>query len=85
MPVTRAEDLAGHTLIHGEVNILGWREWCRRNRAAGIDADRGPRFDRSVMGIRAAVDGLGICLDSMLMAEQELRSGMLVVLLPQTA
>jgi LysR family glycine cleavage system transcriptional activator len=85
MPVTRVEDLAGHTLIHGEVNILGWREGCRRNRAAGIDAGRGPRFGRSFMGIRAAVDGLGICLDSMLMAEQELRSGMLVVLLPETA
>ena len=26
------------------------------------------------MAIRAAVDGLGICLDSMLLAEQELRS-----------
>lgn len=83
--IARVEDLAGHTLIHGEINILGWREWSRRNRAAGIDADRGPRFDRSFMGIRAAVDGLGICLDSMLMAEQELRSGILVVVLPQTA
>ena len=37
------------------------------------------------MAIRAAVDGLGVCLDSMLLAEQELRSGQLVVVLPQTA
>ena len=37
------------------------------------------------MAIRAAVDGLGICLDSMLLAEQELRSGNLVVLFPETA
>ena len=37
------------------------------------------------MAIRAAVDSLGVCLDSMLLAEQELRSGQLVVVLPETA
>lgn len=79
------EDLAAHTLIHGEINILGWRDWSRRNRKARLDLDRGPRFDRSFMAIRAAADGLGVCLDSMLLAEQELRSGQLVVVVPETA
>ncbi len=84
-PIRAIEDLAGHTLIHGEINILGWRDWSRRNRKARLDLDRGPRFDRSFMAIRAAVDGLGICLDSMLLAEQELRAGELVILFPETA
>jgi len=84
-PIRRPEDLAGHTLIHGEITILGWRDWSRRNRKARLDLDRGPRFDRSFMAIRAAVDGLGVCLDSMLLAEQELREGRLVVALPETA
>jgi LysR family glycine cleavage system transcriptional activator len=84
-PIRAVEDLAAHTLIHGEINILGWRDWSRRNRRARLDLDRGPRFDRSFMAIRAAADGLGICLDSMLLAEQELRSGQLVVVLPETA
>ena len=84
-PIRGIEDLGAHTLIHGEINILGWREWSRRNRKARLDLDRGPRFDRSFMGIRAAVDGLGVCLDSMLLAEEELRSGRLVVVLPETA
>jgi LysR family glycine cleavage system transcriptional activator len=84
-PIRTVEDLAAHTLIHGEINILGWRDWSRRNRRARLDLDRGPRFDRSFMAIRAAVDGLGVCLDSMLLAEQELRSGQLVVVLPETA
>ena len=84
-PIHSPEDLAGHTLIHGEITILGWRDWSRRNRKARLEIDRGPRFDRSFMAIRAAVDGLGICLDSMLLAEQELRSGSLVVLFPETA
>lgn len=84
-PIRCIEDLAAHTLIHGEINILGWRDWSRRNRKARLDLDRGPRFDRSFMAIRAATDGLGICLDSMLLAEQEIRSGHLVVVLPETA
>jgi LysR family glycine cleavage system transcriptional activator len=84
-PIRGVEDLAGHTLIHGEINLLGWRDWSRRNRRARLDLDRGPRFDRSFMAIRAAVDGLGVCLDSMLLAEQELRSGQLVLVLPETA
>jgi LysR family glycine cleavage system transcriptional activator len=83
-PIRRPEDLAGHTLIHGEITILGWRDWSRRNRKARLELDRGPRFDRSFMAIRAAVDGLGICLDSMLLAEQEFRSGSLIVLFPET-
>jgi LysR family glycine cleavage system transcriptional activator len=84
-PIRGVEDLSSHALIHGEINILGWRDWSRRNRRARLDLDRGPRFDRSFMAIRAAVDGLGVCLDSMLLAEQELRSGSLVIVLPQTA
>ena len=84
-PIRTVEDLASHTLIHGEINLLGWRDWSRRNRRARLELDRGPRFDRSFMAIRAASDGLGVCLDSMLLAEQELRSGQLVVLFPETA
>jgi LysR family transcriptional regulator, glycine cleavage system transcriptional activator len=84
-PIRALEDLAGHTLIHGDITILGWRDWSRRNRKARLDLNRGPHFDRSFMAIRAAVDGLGVCLDSMLLAEQELRAGNLVVALPETA
>ena len=84
-PIRNIADLAAHTLIHGEINILGWRDWSRRNRRARLDLDRGPRFDRSFMAIRAAADGLGVCLDSMLLAEQELRTGQLVVVLAHTA
>jgi LysR family glycine cleavage system transcriptional activator len=84
-PIRRVEDMAGHTLIHGDITILGWRDWSRRNRKARLDLDRGPHFDRSFMAIRAAVDGLGVCLDSMLLAEQELRAGTLVVVLRETA
>jgi LysR family glycine cleavage system transcriptional activator len=78
-PIRRPTDLAYQTLIHSEVTILGWRDWARRHRKVRLDLERGPRFDRSFMAISAAVDGLGVCLDSLLLAEQEIRTGKLIV------
>jgi LysR family glycine cleavage system transcriptional activator len=78
-PIRRPVDLTHHTLIHSEVTILGWRDWARRHRRVRLDLERGPRFDRSFMAISAAVDGIGVCLDSLLLAEKELQAGKLVV------
>jgi DNA-binding transcriptional LysR family regulator len=38
----------------------------------------GLHFDRSLMAIAAAVDGLGVVLESTLLGERELRNGTLV-------
>ncbi|UEM24193.1 LysR family transcriptional regulator (plasmid) [Skermanella mucosa] len=81
-PIRRPADLANHTLIHSEITILSWRDWGRRHRRVRLDMERGPRFDRSFMAISAAVDGLGVCLDSLLLAEQEIRTGKLIVPFP---
>lgn len=81
-PIRRPQDLGRHILIHSEVNILGWRDWGRRHRSVPLDLERGPRFDRSFMAISAAVDGMGVCLDSLLLARQELQAGKLVVPFP---
>lgn len=72
------EDLLHHTLIHSEVCLVSWRDWMRQHRKVQLDVSRGPRFDRSFMAISAAVDGLGICLESLLLTERELRTGLLV-------
>ena len=39
---------------------------------------RGPRFDRSFLSLRAAMDGLGVALESTRLAERELAEGSLV-------
>lgn len=72
------EDLRHHTLIHSEVCLVSWRDWMRQHRKVPLDISRGPRFDRSFMAISAAVDGLGVCLESVLLAQRELDSGRLV-------
>ncbi|WP_276121752.1 transcriptional regulator GcvA [Pararhizobium qamdonense] len=79
-PMKELSDLRHHTLIHSEVNLLSWRGWSKRHGDVPLDFDRGPRFDRSFMAISAAVDGLGICLESHLLVERERQTGRLVPL-----
>ena len=77
-PIREAADLQHHTLIHSEICLVGWRDWLRLHRKLKLDISRGPRFDRSFMAISAAVDGMGVLLDSLLLVERELESGNLV-------
>ena len=77
-PIKNPEDLCHHALIHSELGLVGWRDWLRMNRKLKLDITRGLRFDRSFMAISAAVDGLGVCLESVLLAQRELESGQLV-------
>jgi LysR family glycine cleavage system transcriptional activator len=77
-PIRTPDDLCHHTLIHSEVCLLGWRDWLRENRKVKLDITRGPRFDRSFMAISAAVDGLGVCFESLLLVQRELENGSLV-------
>lgn len=70
-------DLLNHVLIFSTLKSVQWGQWLRAN---GIDEVGGStmRFDRSFMALSAAADGLGICLDSVRLAERELASGQLV-------
>ncbi|CAO3435781.1 transcriptional regulator GcvA [Azospirillum doebereinerae] len=77
-PIRNPGDLRHHHLIHSEACLVGWRDWMRQHRKVKLDITRGLRFDRSFMAISAAVDGLGVCLDSLLLVQRELEAGRLV-------
>ncbi|CAE6738911.1 Glycine cleavage system transcriptional activator [Paraburkholderia haematera] len=77
-PLRSVADLQHHALIHSEGCLVGWRDWMRLYRKTRLDIGRGPRFDRSFMAISAAVDGLGVCLESLLLTQRELDTGRLV-------
>lgn len=77
--IKKPRDLSRHMLIHSEVNLYSWRDWQRDHPGVELNLDRGPRFDRSFMSIFAAIDGLGVCLDSKLLVERQLDSGRLVL------
>ncbi len=77
--IKRPRDLIRQSLIHSEMNLYNWREWQHDHPGVPLDLDRGPRFDRSFMSIFAAIDGLGVCLESKLLVERQLASGSLVL------
>jgi DNA-binding transcriptional LysR family regulator len=70
-------DLLGHKLIESEHKRVRWGGWFEAN-GASAPSPRGSRFDRSFLAIAAAVDGLGVTLESMRLAERELARGDLV-------
>ncbi len=64
-------------LIWSPLNHVTWETWFA---AQGLSLPGGRRLslDRAALGISAAADGLGIVLESVRLAEQELRGGTLV-------
>ncbi len=66
-------------LIDSQLSRVSWSEWFGAN---GMVCPTGPRasFDRGALAISAAVDGMGIALESIRFAERELSKGDLIVL-----
>ena len=73
----KPEDLYALTLIQCDVQLYQWKGWFEANKMTPPN-NYGLRFDRSFMAIAAAVDGLGVVLESKLLAEREIASGKLV-------
>ena len=69
--------LLRQTLIESDNKKVRWDTWFAAN---GLPAPppNGPRFDRSFLAIAAAVDGVGVALESLRLAERELTAGRLV-------
>ena len=72
--------LAGIALIESVRNPVRWPEWFALN---GLALPRGgprPSFDRGALAVSAAVQGLGLALESTRFAQAELAAGELVIL-----
>lgn len=78
-PLVFPADLIQFTLIDSKLNPVQWTDWCKANGLVLADSAR-PSFDRGSLAIAAAVDGLGIALESRRFAERELAEGTLVVI-----
>lgn len=64
-------------LIYTDSRVTTWQQWILRYVKDGTLSHDALHFDRTPLAIKAAVDGLGIVLESPRMAEGELRSGAL--------
>ena len=71
-------DLLRHPLIQSDNKQVRWPAWFALNGIAVPASSRGSRFDRSFLAIAAAADGLGMALESTLLAEREIGRGRLV-------
>jgi LysR family transcriptional regulator, glycine cleavage system transcriptional activator len=77
MKLREPSDLSRVTLIHSS-NALTWNDYLRKVIGSNIRACHELWFDRSTMAIDAAVEGLGVVLESEILAAEELKKGTLV-------
>ncbi len=73
----RPEHLANMPLIQSNVNVVQWSDWF-----AAFTDQRAPerfalRFDRAQMSLEAAAQGVGVALESAVIAERHLAKGSL--------
>lgn len=67
------------TLIESQLSQVVWRDWFALNNIE-MTARIAQSFDRAALAISAAADGMGVTLESTLLAERELSRGALVEL-----
>lgn len=76
-PLLQPADLARHVLIHAR-NRLSWTDWLMQKGLGDLGQGRELFVERSTLAIDAAVRGVGVILESDLLAADEIRDGRLV-------
>ena len=76
-PVHVPSDLLKRPLIQSTVNLVQWPAWFASRNLIGMPERFAFRFDRASMSLEAAVQGLGIALESDRLASQHIEAGRL--------
>lgn len=76
-------DLAHHTLLHDDSAHLNepgpdWRMWLKLAELGEIDADRGLRFSFADHALQAAINGQGVLLGRLSLAQADIEAARLV-------
>jgi LysR family glycine cleavage system transcriptional activator len=77
-PIRSPEQLLRQALIFSDVCVVQWPRWFAAHGVPLSPASYALRFDRAYMSIGAAIEGLGIALESDRLAERLIKSGALV-------
>jgi LysR family glycine cleavage system transcriptional activator len=75
--IRTAEELMQVPLIQSTVSVVQWPDWFGSRGIAYAPAGYAYRFDRAFMAMDAAVQGLGVALESTSIGEVHLRQGRL--------
>ena len=78
----KPEELLVQNLILSNVNLVQWPQWFAAHGVTISPSQYALSFDRAYLSIQAAVQGLGIALESDRLAEDALGRGLLVPLFP---
>lgn len=75
-------DLKNFRLLHdlsvpGDPQASGWARWLKLAGAPEVNANRGTRFSLAELALQAAIDGAGVVLGRLALAELDLAAGRL--------
>jgi LysR family glycine cleavage system transcriptional activator len=76
-PLKEPADLKYHTLLQDDMRE-NWRLWMMAAGVEGVDPERGPGFNLSVLVVDAALLGQGVALARSALVDHHLRAGRLV-------
>ena len=79
-PIKTPADLLPQPLIQSTVSLVQWPAWFASRRLIGKPDSFAFRFDRASLSLEAAVQGLGVALESQQMAAGLISSGKLIPL-----
>jgi LysR family glycine cleavage system transcriptional activator len=82
-PLRKPEDLQYHLLLHDDTPLGGddrpdWVQWLKGVGVDDIDTSRGLHFNHAMLGLEAAIDGLGVVLGIKELAARDIAAGRLV-------
>jgi LysR family glycine cleavage system transcriptional activator len=77
------DDLRKYRLLHdtsipGESEQSSWERWLKLAGATQVSAHRGARFSLAELALQAAIEGAGVVLGRMVLAEGDLTAGRLI-------
>lgn len=77
-PVSTPDDLLQCRLIYSETPLVQWNQWFGRTGVSAAHKTFDFSYDRSYMSLETAAMGLGIALESLMLASVRIREGALV-------
>jgi LysR family glycine cleavage system transcriptional activator len=82
LPMPSLKQLSDATFLHSIARIDDWAVWLEANGLSTTDAYRGMKYETSMLGYQAALEGHGIAMAQKVLVERDLASGTLIALLP---
>jgi LysR family glycine cleavage system transcriptional activator len=79
---TSPAQLASASFIRNVFNRTQWSDWFAANGVYDLSIDFCLQTPRSMLAIQAALDGIGVALESQVICSQHLRAGRLVKMFP---